>query len=207
METIQQLSPMEAFLALCVGLGLSASCGFRVFVPLFIASLSVKFGVLPVAENMEWVCSPIAMICLGTATIVELSAFYIPIVDHFLDTIAAPSAMIAGTLMTVFMLTGTDPAIQWGLGIILGGGTAGVAQMGTSMVRLGSTATTGGVGNPLVATLENLLAFVCSLIAIWFPIIAFSIIVLSLGGLIYWWMRRRKKKAAAATPRTDTKTE
>lgn len=157
--------------SLCLGIGLSASCGFRVFVPMLVAALAAKFGGLPLAANMQWMASWTAIICLGTATIVEIGAYYIPWLDHLLDTITSPASLLAGTLLTASVLTGMDPAWQWGLGLIVGGGSAGMMQTGTVALRLGSAATTGGVGNPFVATLEHIAAFLGSLLALWIPIL------------------------------------
>ena len=36
---------MEALMALCAGIGLAAACGFRIFVPLFVASLAANIGI------------------------------------------------------------------------------------------------------------------------------------------------------------------
>lgn len=178
-------------MSISIGLGLSASCGFRVFVPMLVAAISAKLGIIPLAGNMEWMGSWTAIICLGTATIVEIIAYYFPWLDHLLDTITSPAAMIAGTLLTASVLTGMDPAWQWGLGLIVGGGSAGLVQTGSVAMRLASTATTGGVGNPVVATVEHVAAFVGSLLAIWLPIFAALFFIFLIGYLMYKWSNRK----------------
>ncbi len=35
---------MEATLGLCIGIGLSAACGFRVFVPILVMSIAALMG-------------------------------------------------------------------------------------------------------------------------------------------------------------------
>lgn len=174
--------------SLCIGLGLSASCGFRVFVPLLVANVAALVGIIPLAENMAWLGSWTAFACLATATVVEVVAYYIPWVDNMLDTITTPSAMIAGTMLTASVLTGVDPAWQWGLGIIVGGGSAGATQLGTTALRLGSSVTTGGIANPFIATLEHIVSLIGSLLAVFVPIFAaiISIIGLLILGRFVW---------------------
>ena len=95
-----------------------------------------------------------ALLLLGVATLVELGAYYVPWLDNALDTLAAPAAVVAGTLLSTSFLKIDSPILDWGLGLMLGGGSAGLIQAGTSLLRLGSTATTGGLGNPVIATTE-----------------------------------------------------
>lgn len=174
--------------SLCIGLGLSASCGFRVFVPLLVANVAALVGIIPLAENMTWLGSWTAFACLATATVVEIVAYYIPWIDNMLDTITTPSAMIAGTMLTASVLTGLDPTWQWGLGIIVGGGSAGATQLGTTTLRLGSSVTTGGVANPFIATLEHIVSLIGSLLAVFVPIFAaiISVIGLLILGRFVW---------------------
>jgi hypothetical protein len=44
----------ELIIAVAIGIGLSASCGFRVFVPLFIAGVAAKMGIFPLQEGFQW---------------------------------------------------------------------------------------------------------------------------------------------------------
>jgi hypothetical protein len=180
---------MSILFSICIGLGLSASSGFRVFLPLFMVGIASRFYLLPLnlTENMLWIGSFPALICLGTATIAEIGGYYIPVVDNFLDTIATPAALIAGTLLSASVLH-TDPFLQWTLAIIIGGGSAGLTQTGTSLLRLSSTVGTGGFANPIIATFEHILAFIGTLLSLWIPIIAailFSIFLFMIGKRVY----------------------
>ncbi|MEP6664572.1 MAG: DUF4126 domain-containing protein, partial [Verrucomicrobiota bacterium] len=46
---------MDLFLSLCIGIGLSAACGFRIFVPLLVMSVAAKSGNLTLVESFQWV--------------------------------------------------------------------------------------------------------------------------------------------------------
>jgi len=45
---------IETISALALGIGLSASTGFRVFIPLLVAGIASHFGLLPLGESFEW---------------------------------------------------------------------------------------------------------------------------------------------------------
>ena len=65
----------ETIISICLGIGLSASVGFRVFLPLFALSVSSYFDVWQLNESWEWIGSTAALITLGAATIVEIVAY------------------------------------------------------------------------------------------------------------------------------------
>lgn len=75
----------ETILSIFLGLGLAASAGFRVFLPLFALSLASHFNVIPLNESWMWVGGFPAMIALGIAMIAEIMAYYITFVDNALD--------------------------------------------------------------------------------------------------------------------------
>src|SRR5947199_7997150 len=139
---------METLLSICVGIGLSAACGFRVFVPLLVMSIAALSGHLTLAHGFEWIGSYPALVAFAVATCLEIAGYYIPWVDHLLDTIASPAAVVAGTIITASMVTNTSPFLKWTLAIIAGGGVAGLVQGTTVLARGVSTTTTGGLGNP-----------------------------------------------------------
>ena len=58
-------------ISIALGIGLAASSGFRVFLPLFALSLSAYFGMWPLNESWQWLASPAAITILGVATLAE----------------------------------------------------------------------------------------------------------------------------------------
>jgi hypothetical protein len=184
---------MEIFLSLCLGIGLAACSGFRVFVPLLLSSIAIHFGIVNVTDGFEWMGTWTAIAVLATATVLEIGGYYIPWVDNLLDTIAAPAAVAAGTLLTTSFVEIDNPLLHWGLGIIMGGGTAGFIQVGTSLVRLASTKLSGGMTNPVVATVENVASVGFSLFTFWLPVVAFVFVVLFVMWLIQKLLKRKSK--------------
>ncbi|GAB4018217.1 DUF4126 domain-containing protein [Spirosoma koreense] len=183
---------IEWIISACIGVGLAACCGFRVFVPLLIASIATKLGFVGPVAGFEWLSDWPALIGLLVATIFEIGSYYIPWLDNFLDTLATPASIIAGTLISTSFLHIDNPILHWGLGLMLGGSSAGIVQAGTSLLRLGSTATTGGIANPVVATGENVASVGLSLFTVFLPLIAIVIIGLVILFIIGRLIARRK---------------
>jgi hypothetical protein len=166
----------DTILSLFLGIGLSASVGFRVFLPLFALSLAAYFNIWELNASWLWIGSSTAVLTLGIATFVEIIAYYIPIVDNALDTIAIPLATIAGTAVMVSTVADLSPVITWALAIIAGGGTAAAIKSSASATRFGATVSTAGFGNPIVSTLETASAIVMSIISIFLPIVAIILV-------------------------------
>lgn len=183
---------MQWIMGLFVGVGLSATCGFRVFVPLLGMSLASKFGSLAPATGFEWIGSWPAIIAFSIAVIVEVVGYYIPWVDNLLDTIATPAAVIAGSVVTASMVGDVSPFFRWSLAIIAGGGAAGTIQASSVLLRGASTATTAGAGNPIISTGEFIASVIGTIISIILPILA-MIIIGFLILLIILQFRRKKK--------------
>jgi hypothetical protein len=179
----------ETIISIFLGIGLSASVGFRVFVPLFALSLASYFNVWELNESWQWIGSLTAVITLGVATLVEIFAYYIPYVDNALDSIVIPLAAIAGTAVMVSTVADLSPVITWALAIIAGGGTAAAVAGSSGATRLASTATTGGIANPLVSTIETGTSVVMSVLSIFIPVIAFVFVLI----ILYLIFRLYKK--------------
>ncbi len=176
-------------ISLLLGIGLAAASGFRVFLPLFVLSIAAHFGAdyVNLSEDVRWVGSLPAIITLGVAMICEIGAYYIPIIDNFLDTISIPLAAIAGTLLVAVNITDMNEVATWALAIIAGGGTAAVISSATATARAISSVTTAGSGNFLVNTGETTSATVLSLTAIiWAPIAIVLTIIILIVVLIAW---------------------
>ncbi|GAA4808797.1 DUF4126 domain-containing protein [Litoribaculum gwangyangense] len=171
---------LETIISICLGVGLAASAGFRVFLPLFALSLASYFDVWQLNESWQWIGSQTALITLGVATLVEIFAYFIPYIDNLLDSIAVPLATMAGTAVMLSTVSDLSPAITWSLAIIAGGGTAAAIAGTSSTTRLASTVSTGGLANPIVSTLETIIAIVMSLISIFIPIIAIILVTIML---------------------------
>ena len=191
---------LELVLSICLGIGLSAACGFRVFVPLLGISTAALAGQVGLSSSLEWIGTWPAFACFLTATVLEVAAYYVPWIDNALDSIATPAAVIAGTIVTASVITDLSPLMQWTLAIIAGGGTAGLVQTSTVALRGASTLTTGGTANFLVATAELVASICTTILAILLPVVCVGLILVG-GGLLVARYPRPRQPAALAKSR------
>lgn len=190
---LDQVPYLSYVISAFIGIGLSAATGFRVFLPLFAVSLASYFHWIPMNESFEWLAGLPALITTGIATVVEILAYYIPFVDHLLDTISVPMATVAGSILfaSQFAELGTFP--QWALALIAGGGTAATISSGFAGIRAASTATTGGLGNSVVGTTETAGAGIMTILAMVAPIIA-AVLAITLLILVVVYGRKAWRK-------------
>lgn len=180
---------MEWIMSLAVGLGLSAACGFRVFVPLLGMSIANQSGHLTLSPGFEWIGSTSALVAFSVATLLEVAGYFIPWVDNLLDTIATPAAIVAGSIVTASQLGGMSPMLKWSLAIIAGGGLCGTVQFGTVATRALSSGSTAGLGNAAVALFEFFLSFIVTVGALVFPIVTALFALLIAVGLVWTIVR------------------
>ena len=183
-----------------IGIALSATCGFRVFVPLLAVNIGTRLfntdgtPSLVLADGFAWLGSDFALLIFLVAAIFEIGGYYIPWVDNLLDSIASPIAIVAGTLISASFITGMEPWLQWLLALIAGGGSAGAVQATTVLTRASSSVTTGGLGNPIVASVETSSAFLGSALSVLVAPFALAMFVLMLGvGALIWYQRRKHR--------------
>ena len=179
---------MNEIMALLVGVGLAAASGLRVFVPLFITSLMARGNVEMFSEvdveamlgDQDWLANPWVTLALGIATVLEIGSYYIPWLDNALDFVATPAALVAGTFITGAMMPEMmgDGSFKWIMATIAGGGTSGLFQGASVIVRGGSTATTGGIGNPVVSTAELVGSVLTTVLAIVVPLIGAVLVLI-----------------------------
>jgi hypothetical protein len=184
---------MDIATNIALGVCLSAACGFRVFAPLLVLSVAGITGHFSPDDSLAWIATWPALTLFASATAVEIVGYYVPWADNALDVIATPAALAAGAVATASVLVDLPPSTQWLLAAVLGGGTAGIVQTGTVFLRGTSSVTTGGLGNFAVATLENILALVTSILALIIPLVIVIVVFLLMVFALRFISRKRKR--------------
>lgn len=182
--------------SVAMGIALSACCGFRVFVPMLGASFAAYQQWFALPADMQWMGSLPALICFGTAAILEIGAYYIPFVDNLLDAIATPLAVAAGTVLAASFLPIAEfsPLLKWIMAIIAGGGAAGTVHAGTGLLRLFSSKTTAGTGNVIVSTGENAAAIGGTALSFTAPVLIAVLMLFLVGWILVKGVGRLTRK-------------
>jgi hypothetical protein len=154
-----------------------------------VAGLAARWGGLPLAEGFQWLSTTGALVALGTASVVEVAAYYIPVLDHLLDVVAVPATLAAGVLASASAMANIPPGIMWPVAIIGGGGIAGLTKLMSALVRAKSGLLTAGLANPVVSTAETAGAVVTSIAAVVIPVAC----LLALAVALIWIGRRLRR--------------
>jgi hypothetical protein len=180
----------DFLLSLALGLGLATAVGFRVFLPLLVLGLGVRGGWVTPGSGFEWVGTDSALIMFAVAAVLEIAAYFVPLLDNALDAIAAPVAVMAGIGVTALALGDAPPMLKWTLAIIAGGGAAAATHGATAALRGLSTATTAGLGNHTIALGEIIAALGLALLSLVWPLVALAVV----AAVIIAVLRRRTAK-------------
>ncbi|MBD3883638.1 DUF4126 domain-containing protein [Phormidium tenue FACHB-886] len=171
----------QTLLEVMLGISLSAAAGFRVFVPLLALSAMSVLGHVDLPTQFDWVETPQALGLFSIACVLEVIGYFVPWLDHALDLVATPAAIAAGTLMSASLVPEMNPLAQWTLALVAGGGTAGITKLLTNLIRGTSTATSGGLANPLWALVELVGAIGLSVLGFTVPVLAGGAVIGLLG--------------------------
>jgi hypothetical protein len=182
-------SMIDTFLALAVGIGLAAACGFRVFLPMLVVGIAGRTDLLTLAEGFAWIRSDVAITAFAIAAVLETGAYYFPWLDNLLDSVSTPAAVVAGVVVSAAFIQDTHPLLKWSTAIITGGGAAGAIKAGLVGLRLTSSAATGGAGNFVVATFEWISALLLAVLSIFLPLLAAFIAIVLVVFLVRFAIR------------------
>lgn len=187
---------METIFAICIGLALSATVGFRIFTPLFITGVFERADWLTVSEGFSWLGSTSALIAFGAAIAFEVAVNYIPAVGSMMKVIATPIAALAGILLTASFIGDMSPLLEWSIAIIGGGGVAVTSHAAVTGVKGVSEAVLLG---PAAAVLEDVTATVVPIAIFVVPVLGVIFVVL-IPLLIFTLYNKRKRRKKNRNP-------
>ena len=190
---------METALSLVIGIGLSATCGFRVFVPFLVMSIASLTGHLELAPSFSWIGTYPALAAFSVATLLEILAYFFPYIDNLLSTISAPVTVIAGTIITASVFFEAGPFVTWVVAIIAGGGSSLVGKSASAAVHAGSTSVSGGTANPVLSAIESAFSGLMAVLSVLVPVlvIVFLALMIYVGVKFFRRLKRRRRKRTA----------
>jgi hypothetical protein len=170
---------METVASVLIGIGLSATCGFRIFVPLLVMSITGQLDLLHLSPAFAWIQSTPALIAFGVATAIEILAYLIPVVDNALNAVSIPLTVVAGIVITAAVILDLNPFVTWTLAVIAGGGASLAGSAASNILHGGSTATTGGAGNPILSAVESVFSVIMSVLSVLVPLMAVLLLIIA----------------------------
>lgn len=183
--------PVSVVLSVATGLALAAAAGFRAFVPLLAAGLAIHFGYVEAAPGFSWLGEPVVLVSLSVATVAEITAYYVPGVDHVLDLIAAPVAVAAGIVAAAGVMVGLPEWLRWFTAIGAGGAVSTAGHALNALGRAKTGLASGGLGNPVYSTAELAGSVILAVLAFLLPVIAVLAVAAMIAWLLQRWRRRR----------------
>jgi Domain of unknown function (DUF4126) len=177
--------------SLGMGIGLAACAGIRAWLPLLMAGGLARWGIIELGQSFQFIASDRALILFGVATVIEILADKIPAVDHALDSLSTVLRPAAGSLLAASVLWQvSDPLTALALGVAVGAPTSLVPHAAKSLLRAASTTFTGGLANPIISVLEDLIAVALFVLTVLIPVVVAAVLVL-IGLLVARRLTRR----------------
>jgi hypothetical protein len=187
--------------ALLTGLGLALPAGFNAYIPLLILGLAARYtNLITLQPPYDALSSNIGLGVIAILLIIEFFADKIPFVDHVNDLVQTLVLPATGAILMLGS-TSTVASIHPGLALILGIIAAGSVHTMKATTRPAVTATTAGIGNPIVSVVEDLVALLMSLIALVAPILVIVMVLLLLGAFAWGIRRVRQRSQPRIQPR------
>lgn len=186
----------EVVPAVALAIGLAACAGLRAWLPLLLTGGLVRSGMIEVGDSFSFIASNRALILFGVASVIEIVADKVPALDHALDTIGTVLRPIAATVLAASVFGSfTDPLAAVALGAAVGAPTALVPHAGKSLLRAASSAFTGGLANPVISVLEDLIALALFVLAVLVPLLAGALVL-----VVAWLIARRLLRRFRSVP-------
>ena len=183
---------------LLAAFGLSAATGLNAYLPLLIVGLLARFTDLIVLKApWDTLTNPWVLGVLAVLLVIETTVDKIPAVDSVNDTIQTGVRPVAGAILfaaSANVISEMSPVLAMVCGLLMAGGVHAVK----ATVRPIITATTVGVGNPIISTVEDVISGTTTLVAILLPGLAAAIVALA-AALCAWWIIRRRRRRGAVS--------
>jgi len=166
------------------GFGLATAAGLNAYIPLLLLGVAGRLGYADLGAPYMLLSGNAGLAVLAVLLLVDLLADKVPGVDHVNDIVNTVVRPTAGGLL--FVTSAGAGLLAPPLAAILGLVTAGSVHAIKTGFRPLVTATTGRLGNPVVSAIEDVLALVGTLLAL------FVLIVVTFA----FWRRLRASGAA-----------
>lgn len=163
--------------------GLSGAAGLNAWLPLLVSALLARADVVELAAPFDDLSTTTGLAVLAVLTVADFVGDKIPLVDHVLHLAGTVVAPASGAILFAGQ-TGIESDVPTLAAVLLGGLTAGSIHAGRSAVRPVSTATTGGLGNPVLSLGEDLGSLALVAVAFVVPLLALLLVLALVVALV-----------------------
>lgn len=183
---------MELLSGLLSSLGLSGAAGLNAFVPLLLVGVLSRFGVLGLNEPFDLLGNTWVLVGIGVLGLLDFVGDKIPGVDHALHLLGGVVNTAAGAVLFAAQTGVADvpPALSMALGVIVAGGVHATR----AAVRPVATASTGGLGNPVVSGVEDGTSVLLSVLAVFAPVVGAVVLAVVAVLGVRFWLRLRPRR-------------
>jgi hypothetical protein len=182
---------MGALINLFSAFGLSSAAGLNAYLPLLAVGLVGRYTDLwQLQAPYDLLTSPMVLLILAVLAVVDFLADKIPVVDHIAHTVGSVIHPVAGAVLFASqsnVFSNIHPVVALGAGVIVAGGF----HASRTAIRPVATATTGGIANPVLSLLEDIVSVIMTVLAILAPVIAFILFLLLLIAFVFGFRRVR----------------
>ena len=184
---------MELLSGLLSSLGLSGAAGLNAYIPLLLVGLLGRFGIMDLAQPFDLLSNTWVLVGVGVIGLLDFVGDKIPGVDHVLHLAGGVVNTAAGAVLFAAQTGVADvpPTLSMALGLIVAGGVHATR----TAIRPVATATTGGLGNPVVSTVEDGTSLLLSVLAVFVPVLAVILLaaVVVMGYRMWASLTRRRR--------------
>jgi hypothetical protein len=175
--------------------GLSASAGLNAYLPLLIVAVCAKIGWFKLEKPFDVMTSWWVIGVLIVLLLIEIFVDKIPAVDtvnDIINTLIRPAAGAVLFAASAHVITDVHPVVSIVLGLLVAGGV----HVAKATIRPVVTATTAGVGNPIVSTIEDIISGITALLAVLLPWMVLLVAVTGIVVFLNWRLKRAERRAA-----------
>ncbi|MBA3532581.1 MAG: DUF4126 domain-containing protein [Ardenticatenales bacterium] len=182
---------MDSVLNLFTAFGLASSAGLNAYIPLLVTGIVARYtDIITLQGSFATLENPWVLLTLGLLLIVEMLVDKIPAVDSVNDVIHTVIRPAAGAILfaaNAGSIGFMDPTLAVVLGLLAAGSIHATKTAARPMV----TATTAGIGNPIVSVVEDVTSLAAALIAIFIPVLMAIVGTIVFVIIVRWWWSRR----------------
>jgi uncharacterized membrane protein len=181
---------METLFAVGVGIGLSSVAGVRAFLPLVLVGLFARLGLFelptPFAFLEDWAVIGV----FAVLALLESGLDKIPALDSAFDYVQTPLRIVAGAILfaAAFLQEGIDVGAIPEL--VAGGVIAGLVSVLKTILRPAANAVSAGVSASFLSLLEDAVALLGGVIAVFVPLVPLALVAF----LLFFLFRVRRRR-------------